>query len=155
MGARRGRRVAHHAPDLGYRLARVARPPLRRSRRRPPVRGRVVSDGVTDPPSPAGAPSDPLHATSAPSVRWTRANAEEIFPAAITHLTWSLVGKAGERGWRMSFHDAGILPRSEIEVPDDPSRRAFSIFYGRPAFNFEYLAYYAFAAFSSSDTDAA
>lgn len=110
---------------------------------------------MNEPLSPAAAPFDPLHATSAPSVRWTRANAEEIFPAAITQLTWSLVGKAGERGWRASFFDAGILPRSEIEVPDDPSRRAFSIFYGRPAFNFEYLQYYAFAAFSSSDADAA
>jgi phosphohistidine swiveling domain-containing protein len=112
-------------------------------------------DGLNEPSSSTAPSADPLHASSAPSVRWTRANAEEIFPAAITHLTWSLVGRAGERGWRLSFYDAGILPRSEIEVPDDPSRRAFSIFYGRPAFNFEYLEYYAFAAFSSSDTDAA
>src|ERR1700722_10126477 len=98
--------------------------------------------------------SDPLHAESAPTVHWTRANAEEIFPRAITHFTWSFVGSAGERGWRASFIDAGILPRSESSCPYDPSRRAWSIFFGRPAFNFDYLKYFAFAAFSSTDEEA-
>lgn len=87
-------------------------------------------------------------------MHWTRANAEEIFPSAITHLTWSIVGEPGERGYRQSLVDAGILPASESECPQDPDRRAWSIFFGRPAFNFDYLKYFAFAAFSSSDEDA-
>jgi pyruvate,water dikinase len=101
-----------------------------------------------------GAWTDPLHADSRPDVHWTRANAEEIFPAAISHLTSSLIGEPGEVGWRQSFYDAGILPRSETERPEDMSRRAWSVFFGRPAFNFDYLKYFAFAAFSSSDPDA-
>jgi pyruvate,water dikinase len=98
--------------------------------------------------------ADPLHCESGPDTQWTRANADEIFPAAISHLTWSFVGDAGERGWRASFFDAGILPRSALALPSDWNDRAWAIFYGRPAFNLAYLRYYAFAAFSSSDGDA-
>ncbi len=98
---------------------------------------------------------DPLHGESEPGVHWTRANIDEIFPSAITHLTWSLVGDAGELGWRESFYDAGILPKSRLRLPRDPSDRAWSAFFGRPAFNYDYLKYFAFAAFSSSDDAAA
>ena len=99
--------------------------------------------------------SDPLHGESAPDVHWTRANIDEIFPSAITHLTWSFVGDAGELGWRASFADAGILSKSRLGLPRDPSDRAWNAFFGRPAFNYEYLKYFAFAAFSSTDDDAA
>lgn len=98
--------------------------------------------------------TDPLHSTSRPDVHWTRANAEEIFPAAITHFTWTFVGPAGERGWRESFVDVGILTPAESERPDDPSDCAWAIFYGRPAFNYAHLKSFAFAAFSSTDPDA-
>ncbi len=98
---------------------------------------------------------DPLHGESEPGVHWTRANIDEIFPSAITHLTWSFVGDAGELGWRESFHDAGILPKSRLRLPRDPSDRAWSAFFGRPAFNYDYLKYFAFAAFSSTDEDTA
>jgi phosphohistidine swiveling domain-containing protein len=98
---------------------------------------------------------DPLNNESDPGVHWTRANIDEIFPSAITHLTWSLVGEAGELGWRESFYDAGILPKSRLRLPDDPSDRAWSAFFGRPAFNYDYLKYFAFAAFSSTDDAAA
>jgi pyruvate,water dikinase len=116
---------------------------------------------VSTPEIPAGAVRetgddrvDPLHCESGPETQWTRANADEIFPAAISPLTWSFVGDAGELGWRASFFDAGILPRSALELPADWNDRAWAIFYGRPAFNLAYLRYYAFAAFSSSDDDA-
>lgn len=98
--------------------------------------------------------TDPLHSYSNDSVRWTRANAEEIFPAAITHFTWTFVGPAGERGWRQSFIDVGILSSADAQRPEDPSDCAWAVFYGRPAFNFKHLKSFAFAAFSSTDPDA-
>jgi pyruvate,water dikinase len=117
-----------------------------------------VPDASSELDEPAGDTAtgwtDPLHAASRPDVHWTRANAEEIFPAAITHLTWSLVGEPGEVGWRQSFYDAGIFTKRQCARPDDMSERAWSVFYGRPAFNFDYLKYFAFAAFSSTDRDA-
>jgi phosphohistidine swiveling domain-containing protein len=107
---------------------------------------------------PAGHTSkdwiDPLHTESSAEIHWTRANAEEIFPAAITPFTWSFVGEPGERGWRASFIDAGIFSEAERARPDNPDRRAWSIFFGRPAFNYEHLKYFAFAAFSSTDETA-
>lgn len=96
---------------------------------------------------------DGLHSDSRPEVHWTRANAEEIFPDAISHFTWSFVGAAGERGWRGSVIDAGMAPASTLEIPDDPSERAWAIFYGRPAFNFAHLRSFDFAAFSSTNLD--
>ncbi len=112
MVVRRRRHVADHQSQPRHRLARLARP-----------RAGTIGQAITSMPM-SGEPgwSDPLHGASAPGVHWTRANIDEIFPSAITHLTWSFVGDAGELGWRASFYDAGILPRVAARAAARPER---------------------------------
>src|SRR5579862_1789372 len=101
-------------------------------------------------PAPFPAhPDDPLHNETSDDSLWTRANAEEVFPGAITPSTWSMVADGGEIGWREALSDAGYLRRNEIVSPTRTSDRAMSIFFARPAFNVSYLLPAAFNAIAS------
>lgn len=83
--------------------------------------------------------SDPTLGRSEPDRFWTLANASEACPLVMSPLCWTLWLRAFELGTRGSLYDFGILPRSEVHLPDDPNEFAASCFHGRLAMNVDKL----------------
>jgi pyruvate,water dikinase len=82
---------------------------------------------------------DPTHGTSEPGRYWSTANIGEAIPDVVSPMCWSFWGPNMEAGARLAYHDFGILPASELAVPDDPNQLLTSYFYGRPAMNLDRL----------------
>ena len=83
--------------------------------------------------------TDPTLGRSEPDRFWTLANASEACPLVMSPLCWTLWLRAFEMGTRGSLYDFGILPRSEVHLPDDPNEFAASCFHGRLAMNVDKL----------------
>lgn len=83
--------------------------------------------------------TDPTLGSSEPDRFWTLANASEACPLVMSPLCWTLWLRAFELGTRGSLYDFGILPRSEVHLPDDPNEFAASCFHGRLAMNVDKL----------------
>src|SRR5581483_854518 len=83
--------------------------------------------------------TDPTLGSSEPDRFWTLANASEACPLVMSPLCWTLWLRAFELGTRGSLHDFGILPRSEVYLPDDPNEFAAACFHGRLAMNVDKL----------------
>ncbi|MGH9037075.1 MAG: PEP-utilizing enzyme [Acidimicrobiia bacterium] len=82
---------------------------------------------------------DPTNGTSEPTRYWSTANIGEAMPDVLSPMCWSFWGPNMEAGARLAYYDFGILPRSELAVPDDPNHLITSYFYGRPALNLDLL----------------
>ena len=63
---------------------------------------------------------DPTLGSSEPDRFWTLANASEACPLVMSPLCWTLWLRAFELGTRGSLYDFGILPRTEVHLPEDP-----------------------------------
>jgi pyruvate,water dikinase len=74
-----------------------------------------------------------LHQPIRDDVYWTRSNVGEAMPGVLTPLGWTMFGTAGELALRGGPHFAGLFSRQESRIPDDPTQRALSVFYGRVA----------------------
>ncbi|MBB2773208.1 UNVERIFIED_ORG: pyruvate,water dikinase [Mycolicibacterium obuense] len=81
--------------------------------------------------------TDPIRGSSEPDRMWTLTNVGEATPDILSPLCWSLWGNGVELASRAGLYDFGVLPRSEIFVPDDPNQWATACFYGRQAMNIE------------------
>lgn len=87
----------------------------------------------------ADPPLGPLHSRSGPDTFWSTTNVGEAFPGVVTPLGWSLCGPGVEVGIRDSYARVGVLPRSEVGVPDRVEDRLISVFYGRGALNVNFF----------------
>lgn len=88
---------------------------------------------------PDVAPDGLLHFPSSPDRFWSTANVGEALPGVVTPLGWSVWGPAIELGMRDTFARLGALERSRVRIPDDPSERVVSLFYGRGALSVSFL----------------
>ncbi|BBX18168.1 peptidase [Mycolicibacterium duvalii] len=79
--------------------------------------------------------TDPIRGRSEPERMWTLTNVGEATPDILSPLCWSLWGGGVELASRAGIYDFGVLPRSELAVPDDPNQWATACFYGRQAMN--------------------
>lgn len=82
---------------------------------------------------------NPLHSPSEPQAHWSTSNFGEAMPGVLTPLGWSVWGDAGERALRDALYSAGALSSAERALPEDPTERAISIFYGRVAGRVDFL----------------
>lgn len=83
---------------------------------------------------------DPLHTQSEPHLHWATSNMGEAMPGIQTPLSWTVWAHGVEESPREAAYQTGALNRSERHAPTDPARRCLRVFYGRPAFNAEFLA---------------
>jgi pyruvate,water dikinase len=83
--------------------------------------------------------SDPLHQQSDPGTVWTTVNTAEALPGVPTPLGWTLWNHQLERAMRGAFCDIGVLPPSEIRVPERIDDRYSAIFYGRFSANVDQM----------------
>jgi pyruvate,water dikinase len=82
---------------------------------------------------------DPTNGTSEPTRYWTTANIGEAMPDVLSPMCWSFWGPNMEAGARLAYYDFGLLPKSDLGVPDDPNELLVSYFFGRPAMNLDRL----------------
>ena len=84
------------------------------------------------------APSDPLHDTRPTGAAWTTINAEEALPGIATPLSaeWMRIGMAGTR---RGFADIGAISVKEAEAEAGMDAQVGTFFYGRFAFNVDFL----------------
>ncbi|MEW6476762.1 MAG: PEP-utilizing enzyme [Actinomycetota bacterium] len=82
---------------------------------------------------------DPTNGTSEPTRYWSTANIGEAMPDVLSPMCWSFWGPNMEAGARLAYYDFGLLPKSDLGVPDDPNELLVSYFYGRPAMNLDRL----------------
>ena len=74
-----------------------------------------------------------------PSARWqlyTRGNVGEVFPDVVYPLTWRLLGKQAEDGWRDAFGDFGVLAPGDL---GDESMVILGVFGGYCYINASYV----------------
>src|SRR5271168_2392813 len=82
------------------------------------------------------ADSDPrpslLHQLGSPSTAWTTVNAFEVVPSVLTPLGASCFwGDPNEVGLRRGYAGMGVIPRSEVKIPDSIDDRNTATVYGR------------------------
>jgi pyruvate,water dikinase len=94
-----------------------------------------MSPDATASPDPEGL----LHAYTAPERFWSTANVGEALPGVVTPLGWSVWAPAIELAMRDTFARMGALEPRLVKMPDDPSERVLSIFYGRGALSVSFL----------------
>lgn len=83
--------------------------------------------GVRNPPlriaSTPQATDELVWATdNPPSTRWTlytRGNVGEVFPEVVLPLTWKLLGRSAEIGWRRAFEQLGLLMPGDLDPDED------------------------------------
>lgn len=90
------------------------------------------------------APSSPdpeglLHAHTTADRFWSTANVGEALPGVVTPLGWSVWAPAIELAMRDTFARMGALETKLVAMPEDPSDRVLSIFYGRGALSVSFL----------------
>jgi phosphohistidine swiveling domain-containing protein len=79
--------------------------------------------------------TDPIRGRSEPNRLWTLTNVGEATPEILSPLCWSVWGTGVEYASRGGLYDFGVLPSSELVVPDDPNRWSTACFFGRQAMN--------------------
>lgn len=77
----------------------------------------------------------PVHSTSAPTTRWSRANFAEAIQGVQTPLSWTFWDFVMERCIRRAFGNIGALPRAEVPPPGEVDRKVAGVFFGLPAGN--------------------
>jgi pyruvate,water dikinase len=54
-----------------------------------------------------------------------------------TPLSWTLWDVGGEMGFRLGYHELGLLPRAALEIPESVDDQFTAIFYGQGACNID------------------
>ncbi|MBA3743069.1 PEP-utilizing enzyme [Sporichthya sp.] len=83
--------------------------------------------------------NSPVHATSADTTRWSRANFAEAIQGVQTPLGWTFWDHVMETSVRQAFVRMGVFSRSEIEPPDAVDEMFSAAFFGLPAGNVQTL----------------
>ena len=86
----------------------------------------------------ASTPPEPenlLHQHCGPDVDWSRVNTAESIVGVQTPLSWSFWDEGGEQGFRLAYCEMGLLPASELVIPDRIDDQFTALFYGRGATN--------------------
>ena len=78
---------------------------------------------------------DPTNSTSEPTRYWSTTNIGEAMPDVLSPMCWSFWGPNMEAGARLAYYDFGLLPKSDIGVPENPNELLVAYFFGRPALN--------------------
>lgn len=78
---------------------------------------------------------DVLHQESGPAITWSRVNMAESVIGVQTPLSWSFWDAGGEMGFRIGYHQLGLLPRAALTIPDSIDEQFTAIFYGHGACN--------------------
>ncbi|MEV4420742.1 PEP-utilizing enzyme [Patulibacter sp. NPDC049589] len=78
---------------------------------------------------------DPFNIDSPPDSRWTTANTGEQMPGVLTPLTITLTMEPAELGLLRAFALLGVIPRSEVRMPEHRHDHSLGYFYGRCAAN--------------------
>jgi phosphohistidine swiveling domain-containing protein len=74
----------------------------------------------------------PLHQLGSPSTAWTTVNAFEVVPSVLTPLGASCFwGDPNEVELRRGYAGMGVIPRSEVKIPDSVDDRNTATVYGR------------------------
>lgn len=79
--------------------------------------------------------SSPVHATSADTTRWSRANFAEAIQGVQTPLGWTFWDHTMESSVRITFGRMGVFPRGELRVPQSVDDKFSAPFFGLPAGN--------------------
>ncbi len=82
---------------------------------------------------------DPTNSTSEPTRYWSTTNIGEAMPDVLSPMCWSFWGPNMEAGARLAYYDFGLLPKSDIGVPENPNELLVAYFFGRPAMNLDRL----------------
>jgi phosphohistidine swiveling domain-containing protein len=77
----------------------------------------------------------PVHAESAPTTRWSRANFAEAIQGVQTPLGWTFWDHVMEISVRQAFGRMGVFPRSELAPPASVDEKFSAAFFGLPAGN--------------------
>lgn len=85
--------------------------------------------------TPTTSGSNPVHATSSPTTRWSRANFAEAIQGVQTPLGWTYWDAAMENSVRITFARMGVFPRSELKLPEKVDDKFSAAFFGLPAGN--------------------
>ena len=80
-----------------------------------------------------GNVDNPVHATSSPTTRWSRANFAEAIQGVQTPLGWTFWDHTMENSVRITFGRMGVFPRSELRVPESVDDKFSAAFFGLPA----------------------
>lgn len=80
---------------------------------------------------------DVLHQVSSAGVTWSRVNMAESVVGVQTPLSWTLWDQGGEMGFRIGYHELGLLPRAALEIPESVDDQFTAIFYGQGACNID------------------
>ena len=78
---------------------------------------------------------DVLHQESGPAITWSRVNMAESVVGVQTPLSWSFWDAGGEMGFRIGYHQLGLLPRAALTIPGSIDEQFTAIFYGHGACN--------------------
>src|SRR5258708_1328205 len=78
---------------------------------------------------------DVLHQESGPTITWSRVNMAESVIGVQTPLSWSFWDAGGEMGFRIGYHQLGLLPRAALTIPASIDEQFTAIFYGHGACN--------------------
>ena len=82
---------------------------------------------------------DPTNSTSEPTRYWSTTNIGEAMPDVLSPMCWSFWGPNMEAGARLAYYDFGLLPKSDLGVPENPNELLVAYFFGRPAMNLDRL----------------
>jgi len=72
-----------------------------------------------------------------PGLTWTTGNVAEAFPGVFTTFGFSYIHEPLELAFRKMFVQLGVLPRSDVFVPDDIDEMCWTVFSGRAAANID------------------
>jgi pyruvate,water dikinase len=79
--------------------------------------------------------NNPVHATSAETTRWSRANFAEAIQGVQTPLGWTFWDYVMEISVRRAFGRMGVFPPSQLQMPTSVDEKFAAAFYGLPAGN--------------------
>ncbi len=81
------------------------------------------------------ASTNPVHATSSPTTRWSRANFAEAIQGVQTPLGWTYWDYVMEISVRRAFGRMGVFPPSQLKMPTSVDEKFAAAFFGLPAGN--------------------
>ncbi|HUR76282.1 MAG TPA: hypothetical protein VMZ00_18505, partial [Sporichthya sp.] len=81
--------------------------------------------------------TSPVHATSADTTRWSRANFAEAISGVQTPLGWTYWDHTMERSVRQAFGRMGVFSRGDLHPPTNVDEKFAAPFFGLPAGNIQ------------------
>ena len=83
--------------------------------------------------------NSPVHATSADTTRWSRANFAEAIQGVQTPLSWTYWDYTMERSVRVAFGRMGVFARRDLRTPTNVDEKFAAPFFGLPAGNVQLM----------------